>query len=103
MSVPVNSEGDAHLKCCVLLWPPSYKQHIDKLEEFQERAMEVTKGLQQGGTYKKRLRELGFLSLRKAKRRHNCCSQLHHEGIQRRLSDLFSVVHGRRMRHKRHK
>lgn len=67
VSVPVNSKGDAHLKCRVLLWPSSYKQHIDKPEEFQERAMEVIKGLEQGGTYKKRLRELGFLSLRKAK------------------------------------
>lgn len=53
----------------------------NKPEEVQQRALKVIKALEQGGTCKKRLRELGFFSVWKAKRRPYCCLQLRNERI----------------------
>jgi len=78
--IPFGSGGKAHCKWCVLLWTPC-TSNTNKLEEVQWRAMKVIKGLKQGGTYKKRLRELGFFSLRNAKRRPYCCLLLPNERI----------------------
>lgn len=64
--------------------------------------MKVIKGLKQGGTYKKRLRELGFFSLRRLREDLIAAYSYLMKGY-REVEPDFSVVHSRRMRHKGHK
>lgn len=53
-----------HLECCVQLWAPQYKRHMDILEKVQRRATRMIKGLEHF-SYDKRLRALGLYSLEK--------------------------------------
>lgn len=57
--IPFGLRGEAHLKC----WSHSgllCASNTNKLEEVQQRAMEVIKEREQGGTFRKRLREEGI-------------------------------------------
>lgn len=59
---PLLTTGEVHPECCVQFWAPWYKRDMELLEQVQQTATEMFKGLKHLSG-EERLRELGLVSL----------------------------------------